>query len=407
MGLAFSRAGKEPAARQALAEQYLKAGEISGEEYLDFVSDYELCLYGVEDSALYDANLALFVQIDSLRPRALSSLQAFLSSIEQLKPLVYNQALQKFDSQVCSFRDRKLALLGYCVYLAQAAKDNALSLDGYPNLMAFLETARLEEDTDFNQAQLERNSLIKWLITQLDEKTGQELLRRSQDFKEEKMSAVTYYSFLQESASAAGVDLAKQYPRLSMYIRYLSLGGGINTQTLLKEAESLKDALCQALAVTPQEQELVGIADGAWRLKKLIDLELTPDEYALWQAQRSRHSLAAWQAFLKEECTRRNLEYVAIDTAVVDDNLQLWEEFYSMGAFREEAFIENMTAKLEEGEENMAVLIAGGFHAPGITRMLRQRGYSYLVVVPALAEASDAQLYFSVLKKKSSHLQAP
>jgi hypothetical protein len=76
----------------------------------------------VEDSALYDANLALFVQIDSLRPRALSSLQAFLSSIEQLKPLVYNQALQKFDSQVCSFRDRKLALLGYCVYLAQAAR---------------------------------------------------------------------------------------------------------------------------------------------------------------------------------------------------------------------------------------------------------------------------------------------
>jgi len=90
---------------------------------------------------------------------------------------------------------------------------------------------------------------------------------------------------------------------------------------------------------------------------------------------------------------------------VIDDNLEQLGGFYQLGVYREKAFIKNMEDKIGESDEKIVVLITGGFHTPGITSRLKDEGYSYVVVAPAVTKKSDSRLYFSVLRGKKSHLE--
>jgi hypothetical protein len=76
-----------------------------------------------------------------------------------------------------------------------------------------------------------------------------------------------------------------------------------------------------------------------------------------------------------------------------------------LGVAREEAFIKNIVAKLQESGEKIAVLITGGFHTPGITPLLKEMGYSYMVVAPVITQKSDSSIYFSVLRGEKDRLE--
>ena len=61
--LSYLRSQGSRAARKELAEEYLKAGQLSGEEYFEIVSDYPMTLWGVDDQTLYDAHVELFLGV--------------------------------------------------------------------------------------------------------------------------------------------------------------------------------------------------------------------------------------------------------------------------------------------------------------------------------------------------------
>ncbi len=49
---------------------------------------------------------------------------------------------------------------------------------------------------------------------------------------------------------------------------------------------------------------------------------------------------------------------------------------------REEAMVENSLKRIKEFNVNFAVLIAGGWHKPGLTALLRQKQIAYAIIVP-------------------------
>ncbi|GAI55769.1 unnamed protein product, partial [marine sediment metagenome] len=62
--------------------------------------------------------------------------------------------------------------------------------------------------------------------------------------------------------------------------------------------------------------------------------------------------------------------------------LSKFEEFYNVALKRNEALVDNTISRMEKIGSRVAVLIAGGFHTPGITKLLRDRNISYVVVTP-------------------------
>jgi len=397
VSLSFLRGYADKQAREEVAEKYLKMGKISGEEYLNIVSEYEFDLFGIEDEALYEAHMDAFLKIDAIREEGLRYLEGLSNIIDNLKIHIYSENLKQLDEKDSEYEDKEISLVEYCQFLKEMAYRKGLSIWDYPHLVAFSSTAYLENKIDFKQAELQRNAFIKDLARFLDEKGVKVLIDKSQGFKSDEIEPKEYYTFLKNAAEQR-INLKQTYPELNAYIRYITQGQDIDTQELLKEVSVIKANLEELCLVNSAQRRLKEISKSLEILVKIFNLELTPEGYEYFRDNRSKFLTASWIDFLTENCRSYNLAAYPTASGIIDDNLENLQGFYQLGTAREEAFIKNVGYKMDESGEKLAVLITGGFHTPGVTQMLKDRGYSYTIVTPVITQRSDSSLYFSVLK---------
>ncbi|NTV52926.1 MAG: hypothetical protein HGA76_07950, partial [Candidatus Firestonebacteria bacterium] len=71
-----------------------------------------------------------------------------------------------------------------------------------------------------------------------------------------------------------------------------------------------------------------------------------------------------------------------------------------MADIRSEHFAANLTRKMEDAHENLAVVITGGFHSDGFLSELKKQGIGYLSIKPRLTKQDAANPYFSILQGK-------
>jgi hypothetical protein len=401
VSLSFLRGYADKKTREDVADKYLRMGKISGEEYLDIVSEHNIQLYGVEDEALYDANLDVFLQLEPQREQGLKDIEGLRQAVDSLIPYIYNADLKEFEGKRADYDQKTLTLAEYCSYLKAAADKKSLDLKEQPHLSAFVESARLEKELDFKQAEIERNIFIKELAKLLDENGVKGLISKTQEFKEQKITARDYYSYLKDKAQNK-VDLERNYPQLNTYIYYIKVSKDINAIDLLKEVSVLEDKIREALFVNTDERQLSRISKALEVLSGFLKLDLTPEEYEIFNKDKSQYITGSWVNFLIDNCTKYNITTRPSVSQAIDENLEKLDEFYKLGIAREEAFISNLETKLNESGEKLVVLITGGFHTPGVTRMLKEKGYSYAVVAPVITQKSDPSIYFSVLRGEKS-----
>ncbi len=406
VNLEFLRNYADKGAREGVADKYLKLGKISGEEYLDIVADYPLDLYGVEDEALYEAHLDVFHQVDAIRDGGLKYLEDLSKVVSALKPKIYSEEVKYLESAKKNYEDKTLSLGEYCGYLKNIAANKGFDLKSYPFLSTFAELSRLEKEVDFKQAEAQRNEFIKSLASLLNERQVKAVVDKSQDFKAGKINPGEYYSFLKELAAKKKINLEQKYPQLSAYIRYINENKKIDVAQLLKEVGSLEEKIKEALFTNADQKRLFEISKSLNVLKGVVSLELTPEDYGYFQANRPNMSTGSWTSFLSDNCAKYNLAVLPPASGIVDENLSKFEEFYKLGADREQAFIKNIVNKMNESGEKLAVFIAGGFHTPGMTQMFKEKGYSYAVVTPSITKKTDSSIYLSVLRGEKKNLQS-
>jgi hypothetical protein len=403
VSLSFLRGYADKQAREEIADKYLRKGKISGEEYLDIVSDHRIELYGVEDQSLYEANLGAFLDQENYREQGLKDIEALKQVEAQLAANIYNRELKDFEAKKSAYEQKSLTLSEYCKFLDDISVKKNIDMKEAAHLAAFLESARMEAKLDFKQVETERNIFIKELAKLLDKAKVQELIAKSQEFKAQSMSARDYYSYLQDTAKGR-IDLSASYPQLASYITYIKVSKDINVAELIGEIAGLEDKVRKALFVNNDERELNRIAKALDALEAFLKLNLTPQLYEEFKRDKPNYTTASWINFLADNCRRYGLAVRPQASQAVDQNIDKLEDFYKLGLDREQAFINNLEYKLSDSGEKLVVLITGGFHTPGVTSLLKKKGYSYAVVAPVITEKGDSSLYFSVLRQEKEKL---
>ena len=133
-----------------------------------------------------------------------------------------------------------------------------------------------------------------------------------------------------------------------------------------------------------------------------LELNLSPEDLKAYQENRQAFPIKTWKAFLVEKMKQYKLTLsFPEDTSMIDNNLGLLESFYEIGLKRDDALVKNALSKINDEHVDVAVLIAGGFHTNQITRLLREKNYSYMVVAPKITQASNLELYHEILKEKA------
>ncbi|MDP3703277.1 MAG: hypothetical protein Q8R78_02690 [Candidatus Omnitrophota bacterium] len=443
VSLAHLRSYGPPENRKAVAEKYLKIGIISGEEYLDIVSDYPLILWGVEQGDLYQRNLEVFLEAEALGTSVTPILASVRSTVESLKPFLADPALNDLQTKTKAFHDETLGLADYAQALADLAAQHGLAerdpaiaprpsaVGGtveqehsggrdvapigagvqvpravpvglhYPNLQRFREARRLEQTLDLAAVQQEQQAVTKELSLRADENSLKELIAQAKAMKEGQVTRDAFYAHLEQLAARFGLHL-EGYPHLSSYIAYLKQRAQLQPTVLADELDALAAKLQEALASTLESRRLQVIEQQLTLVENLVALRLSPDEYQQLQSTGLVGLCSGWETFLSTQAARHGLRSPsAKQLAEVDRALPQLRRFYTTASKRDEALIANTLAKLQETQEPIAVLITGGFHSSKLTQLLKEAGIGTVVVAPKVTQATDEELYHAVVKYKS------
>ncbi|MCX5708744.1 MAG: hypothetical protein NTY14_07255 [Candidatus Omnitrophica bacterium] len=395
--LSFLRSYAEKKDRELIADKYLRSGKISGEEYLDIVSDYNFELYGIEDPALYQSNLDSFLNIEVYRNDALKETTALRKIVDALKPEMYSEGLKDFEQQKNRYQSKQMTLAEYSAYLKDKAERINLKIEEYSHIDAFVKSVQLEKEIDFKEAEAQRGLFIKELAKTLTEPEVKELIARTQDYKAQKISNIEYYAFLKSKAEGR-INIKESFPQINSYMFYIELGNQIKPEVLIKDISVIENKIKEALISNKGEKELCRISDSLDILERFLKLDLTPGEYENFISCENDFKTSAWMEFLAQACQKYGITDNLQDSDSIDGNIDKFNDFYRIGLEREQSFMKNIADKMAASGDKVAVVITGGFHTSGMSKLFKDNGYSYAVVTPAITEKADPAIYYSILR---------
>ncbi|MBI3318327.1 MAG: hypothetical protein HYZ90_04155 [Candidatus Omnitrophica bacterium] len=395
--------------RKQVAEEFLKSGKISGENYLDLTTDYPFTVYGVEKPELYDQNMESFLNVEKVQPDALSAMRGFQEAVAKLKDRLYPQAVRELELRELEVEEGRVPLARHYQSLAEEAKKLKVSFQEKetPNLFKFLKASDLEGKINFKEVEAQRTRFLEALTQTLPKPEMDRLLKQSLELKSGLISPATFYGHLQTYFRQ---EQAAEYPMLSQYVEYLGLFEAIDHAALFTEVEGVSERVKRAYFKNKDQEELALASKDVGVLNDLLELKLTPDSYNYYAAHKREFKPDKWADTLRALGAKQNPPLTfSLVPGPLNAAMPAMSSFYEVARERDVAMVENAVKRIEEFKVPAAVLIAGGFHTPAFERLFKERKVSYAVVAPKVGKvtAADTEKYHRVLKETYVPMSEP
>lgn len=421
-----------PERRKEVAEEYLRQGKISGDEYLNLATDLDIGLWGIEDPKLYEANMNVFLRFSSVRPKLLDQLKSFNSKIQNLRSKMLTPATNELLDRRADYESQKLSLLDYIQYLTKRGTGIIFPEGGqalfssknepvpgkmvpvpFPHLAQLMALAGQNGFYDPDKVALERESAVRFLSQKLTKPEIEEILfLKDQKTPEGELCFLEALFTKVRSFPQARRELSLD--NLNAYKTILQKTVSMDTSAIFTEIASAEREALAAQKPTQEQQTLLEIIDGVGTLEKLFDLRLTEAEFNVLRPSKTRSSensktgswqgIAKWDGFLAEVCKKYGLSYQPFDATEFSEWIPVALSFYQTARERENAMIENLDREILDRGLTRAALVSGGFHSRNIFDALKNKGYTVLLVSPRFTPSSGTkgqhEQYLEVLRSK-------
>ncbi|HRY29746.1 MAG TPA: hypothetical protein P5079_06865, partial [Elusimicrobiota bacterium] len=380
----------DPEILKGMADYFLKEGYIGGAEYAGLTSPEPPILWGMEDTALYESNIQAFKDSIKYKPVVHTFLSEMKTAVAALKEEVYSPDLKEFDKHFNAYKGHGESLGAYVRYLLSVSDDGRR---GYTNLHLLINALDWEDSLDFKRVEKERLELVEMLAKRLSDEQLTYLVQQSLLYRMGRMGYGDYYRFLRNLCRQNDIPL-DNFTQLSTYITYVLLAEQINRNELLVELSRLEEAAQNGLAGTSNQRRLAAVNRHLMVLEKLTSHNMTMSDWLYYFDKKVD--------ILGVVAETRSLASAAGLTVTVNvpDNfvnvIQPYEQFCQYATQRNNAIVENMLSKMKQEKVPTSILVAGGFHSDGLTQILRQKGVSYVVVMPKITEVPKESHYLDV-----------
>ncbi len=401
LNLDYFREYGSPPEREQAAEKFLKAGVLSAEEYLDIASDHPLTLWGIEDRRLYEQNWRALQQAEKLRESFAPFLEQARGAAELLRPRVLSAASLELEQAHDAFRRQKMDFSAYLEVLWRFVEQKRMDTSAYEDLERLVSSSRLKQQLNLDEVKTEQQALVQRLKQTAGDKVLAPLTEKAAAVKAGTAEQAEFYRALADAAESGGIAL-DAYPHLKDYSAYLQQRRTVQIGEVSDQLERLTTALRAALSEdSPQGRRLVTILQEMELIKGLVQTKLPPDEYRRFRDLPKSGLLCGWRDFLEEQSATQGLSVPPFsDCSALEAQLPQFAAFYEAALLRDQAMAQRVAAKLKETGQPVAALIIGGFHAPGITRLLEEQGMSVSVVTPKVGGADNSAVYEAALQYK-------
>ncbi|MBI1927930.1 tetratricopeptide repeat protein [Candidatus Poribacteria bacterium] len=399
--LAYMREYADKERRKKVASEFLEAGKISFENYVDLVFDYSLRVWGVEKPEYYDANMEAFKAIQKVKeekPIIEDLKEAEQRFRECLKDLV-GQRMESLFALRKEVDDQKKTLasyykeLGTRVALMGRNRDAILmSPSGESSQMErFLHAAALEGELRFDTVQTQLIQAATSVSKRLPQNVQAALIGQIAQYASYGLRQQAWLCF--HPFFSAWPNLQQQFPLAFKYLESLYLAASIDYSRLFEEGERLEQELRSTiLEISSKASVAKGVArilDALVILRKMWNLRATPADYLAYkwfdvEGLYDFHELQRWVDSLTAHVKKPPTLTTGVSYAL--ESRGIAARFCHMAYRRAIWMLRNLQARREQFKSNVAILIAGGFHTDVIRDRLRELDESYLVIAPHLIE---------------------
>ena len=397
-------------AKEKVSRIFIDSGELTGEEYLSITKYPNLPIWGIEDEKIYFQNIADFNNIMNFK----TSSQVFISqakkALEQLKPKIYSKEMMSLDQKESDYENKKIETDAYLKYLNAYIQKFNLPTSDYKNISLLTETMVKEKAIDQLKIMKDYQNLFLNLQSTLQSRSLNNdldsLIARANLFKDQKISPFSFYSYLKDLANKHLKEgFAAKYPELDSFVDYLTKVNLLDSTKLFVEMENLSYDIKTNLAKNAEEKTLASALKNIKFLESFFNLKVSNEELDYYLNNKDSHKVAFFEKFLKPAVAKYNISAVIdYNPDLIDKHFQELEDFYKVVKDRDVAMVNKAVSEIEKRNSKVSALIAGGFHTKGITKLLREKGYSYIVVSPYSKTDIDEENYHFLLSGKRKPL---
>jgi len=374
-----------------VADFFLKTNQFAAPSFVGITaSSLAVKFVGIDDMTHYRANVEAFKSSQPLKSGMQAEINRAKQILEDQKRTALNTELLKFDEQLRGQQEGTLNFGEYTSYLTRMSErlESKLGINEGRELVLeqFATAYEIEKSLDFNRVEQERTRIVEKLAPKLKKDEVKHLMSEGLAYQAGQISFAHYYRSIKKLIDAHGISLSGT-PSFDKYIQYVLLADGIKAEDLILAVQRLETQVLNALCNSRLEKDLMAQSRAFYLLEKLLNFALSPDE---------------WQEY--KHIPRRLLPISAKSRS----ELTVFENFYKEADIRSEKMVASLIVGFNDQRLNRSasVLIAGGFHTPQLTHLLKEKGLSYAVVQPkitTLAGGSGME-YLSIFTREKTPL---
>jgi hypothetical protein len=401
-------------ARTIVGRDLVKEGKLIAVEYANMIADQEFNIAGLEDQDLFAQDLAYFKSVMENSGAVMDELQRLETIATKLKMSVYNAELKKFDQCARTYENDMQNLLAALGDLYTYIDQTALDILNYVNLLQFKEAYFIQKMINEELLAKEVEHLVRAIggdaisenenlipdTTDLINTSATSALSLYAAYQEKSLTEKAFLKNIAPLAVKGGVILS-EYPNIQRKLTYWNKYALIDMGALLAEAEQASRDVRDALSKNEKEKALVDICFRLSRAKKLFALRavkaeveefrLRKDDYAIGKIKEEIAAIAGTTADFE------NFHFTDLRGREVGDAVDM---FYQYADKRDKVMLDKLLSAMSEHEQTSGVLVAGGYHSEGLTRLMREKGVSYVTVTPSIDSVQEDIPYLERLTGK-------
>lgn len=383
--------------RDRTADYFVREGVINGAELFAIRHPGRVELRGIEDTALYRRNLAIYREMLPHKESIERDLKTINYALAVLKARAWPRELVELDLKRNSFNDRSIDLKEYAAWLVRRAAAQGIDLSALGAVAALFNVLALEKEIDFRRATAERDELIGRLARYLPKEKVRELMARAVAFRAGTLPASEFYAELFMAARTADIDLAA-YADLGRYAGYVAVFDSLDKDALFREITVLEKMITERLCADPGQRELDRLSKDLGIIRDIYATTLTPDGFAEFRARRAEFDFTRMIAAIDAAALRYGVVLPAMpDPAVQNARLAQIEQFYALSYERDDVFLRAIKARGRAAEGRVVILVTGGFHTANLARLLQESRISYVSVIPVFRLDETPSPYLALL----------
>ena len=391
--------------RRDTADFLMRDGRLSAAEFFTVMRDQgDIPLYGIEDNELYRKNIESFCSVAEERARLVGNVNKFIEQLKSLESRTCSNELRILNDNAWAHRLGEKSFTEYWKEVGELARKSGIDTGEYAELKKLLKTIEMEKKIDFIEANIERRKLMEVLSGSLNKTELEELVLESVKFNEGRISGAEFHNYLAALAEDHRID-REGFENLVLYTEYISLYETIEIFGLFREVGLLEEAIREKLYRNSDERQLYEIMIMTYMLKRLYSMELTNEDAGLIRNYRGQYRADKYIGFIKEKCHKYDVRVEGgFDVSEMFSGIDEALGFYDIAESRNRVMIANTVKWMRSEGRRVSALVTGGYHTSGLTKLMKEKGLSYLVVVPKFAEDVERP-YIAILTNKKKPYQ--